>query len=246
MGFLDSLLKGVPILGPIADIIGGKQASSAQKKANKTNIQLQQKQLDWQERMANTEWQRGVEDMKAAGLNPMLAFSQGGASTPSVSAATVQPEDGMAKGVASAGNKAMQTLAMQQMAANVDLTKANTLKAIEDAKTAGVTSAYAGERQSQELANIRAEYRRILEGENLTIAQRDQMERLLPGMIEQQKAQLGLTEGQASSAKAEARLKEADIPSAEAAAKFWRDMSGGDVDMGVLMKAIMAIRSILK
>jgi len=240
-----SALAG-PLIGAAADLIGGSKAASAQKKANQTNIQLQKEQLAWQEKMANSEWQRGVEDMKAAGLNPMLGFSQGGASTPNVSAATVNPEDAMGKGIASAGNKAMQTLAMQQMAANVDLTKANTLKAIEDAKTAGVTSANAGARQEAELANIRAEYRRILEGENLTIAQRDQLERLLPGMIRQQQEQLGLTAGQASSARAETRLKEADIPSAEAAARFWKDMAGGDVDMGVLMKAIMAIRSILK
>lgn len=48
-----------------------------------------QKVRDYEERMANTSYQRVVADLIAAGLNPGVAIGQGGAYTPSVNSAYV-------------------------------------------------------------------------------------------------------------------------------------------------------------
>lgn len=47
------------------------------------NESAAQKQREWETQMSNTAYSRAIDDMKRAGLNPLLAISNGGASTPS-------------------------------------------------------------------------------------------------------------------------------------------------------------------
>ena len=57
-------------------------------KARDFNASQAQLQRDYETQMSNTAYQRATADMKAAGINPMLAVAQGGASTPSGASAS--------------------------------------------------------------------------------------------------------------------------------------------------------------
>lgn len=90
-------------MGPLAGLVGGLSSGyltyRAAKKQNQAMKEIAQNQMDFQERMSSTAYQRAAADLKAAGLNPILALSHS-ASTPQGSAYT--PNNPVESGVGSA------------------------------------------------------------------------------------------------------------------------------------------------
>lgn len=119
MGILGDVLSGLPIVG------SAFQAASQRKEAGK--------QRAFEERMSSTSWQRGVEDMRKAGMNPMLAYDQGGASTPSGVAADVPDYSQAASSTLQATLLKKQGKLLDQQAFE---TNARGLKAGTEAETA--------------------------------------------------------------------------------------------------------------
>lgn len=112
----------LPLAGGIFNnlLAGGRQ-----KDAQEFNAQQSQLTRDWQERMSNTAYQRGMADMKAAGLNPILAYQKGPASSPTGATASTTPAPVHDVALGGAATTALARERLTQEIENMKATNAN-------------------------------------------------------------------------------------------------------------------------
>jgi hypothetical protein len=100
--------------GSLGDFIPGIGDARAAANQNAANISSAREQMNFQERMSNSAYQRATADMRSAGINPMLAYSQGGASSPGGSLPSINAES--KTGLASAALQAYTGISAAQTA----------------------------------------------------------------------------------------------------------------------------------
>jgi hypothetical protein len=143
---METLLEIIPQLAilPILGAIGGGLLAGAgsyfgQKEANTSNRQINEGNKSWQEYMSNTAHQREVNDLREAGLNPILSATKGaGANTPTPGMARM--ESALGAGVNSARDAFNLAQTTRQTDSNVGLQTAQGTAQIAQAQLANSTA----------------------------------------------------------------------------------------------------------
>lgn len=131
------------IISAGANLLGGLLGQSGANDRNQQQIGAAREQMAFQERMSNTAYQRSMADMRAAGLNPILAYQKGGASTPGGAMPNLEnPMGGWGPALAGAANSAQ---AAHRLSADVENTRTDTTKKVSenDLVKAGIDKAKA-------------------------------------------------------------------------------------------------------
>lgn len=122
----------------LASLVPGGLSYLGTKQTNAANREIAKEQMEFQERMSSSAYQRAVLDMEQAGLNPIMAYSQGGASSPS--GASIQQQNELGNAVSSALDVARTRAELDNMREQKEMIKAQTQMYRRDADVKSSTA----------------------------------------------------------------------------------------------------------
>ena len=232
----ETLLNPTAAIGTLGAIAGPLLNYQGAKEANETNIEMSQansafnaaeaqKNRDFQEMQRSTQYQVATEDMKKAGINPMVAFMKGGAGTTSGAQAAAVSTPAVSNKFEAALTASAQVAAIAMQKASIDKIVADTdvsraQAAQVRAQTLNTTAST--ENVTQQTANLKESIQQIKENiaytrqQRLTSIQEEGLKAAQAGLtsMEQRLAyhKINLTDAQTELTKITSRLSTLDIP----------------------------------
>lgn len=241
-------------IAPIAAAaIGGALANKGGENTNEANQNINSAQMAfnaeeaakkraWDEQMRATQYQTAVGDLRASGLNPMLAYQQGGAGMPGGATANAGSMIPMQNATQAGINGAMAAAQIANIHAQTDKIKAETPVAVANVGNIEQQTKNLKEgltKITEEIRNVRMD---TLEKEERVTLIRAQQQ-LTNIQKDLTKGQITFVQAQEAVAKVEAQLKNYAVPEARNTANFQTKMGEG---VGVGTKEVNNLLQIFK